>query len=260
MNTAAHALGSVEDVAAPHHRRSREEVEALAKNFVAAPAEDALAVSGPRVLAGLGVGGAVLAAALAWVAWPQSESVRPALAEAPRAAPEADQWRQKFEAERERKRRELAASKEYLERIAAADAALMKDMTTRASQIAERAAAMPAASVSEAAPTPRDQPARVAAAPARPQAAAVSQPEPAKPAPAATTAPQEVAQAPKASCAIHVSELSSTGKLTYQDVARMKGARWDAGTGIVLTPPVPARGGRTVAFEVSPDGCVRVRK
>lgn len=260
MNTAARTLGSVADVAVPHHRRSREEVEALAKNFVAAPAEDALAISVPRVVVGVGIAGAVLVAALAWFAWPEPEAARPAVTVAPRATPEADQWRQKFEAERERKRRELAAGKEYLERIAAADSALMKDMTTRASQLAERTMAIPAASVAEGVPTPRDVPARVAAAPAQPKAAAASQPEPAKPAPAAMAAPQEVAQAPRSSCAIHVSELSSSGKLTYQDVTRMKGARVDAGTGIVLTPPVPARGGRTVAFEVAPDGCVRVRK
>lgn len=270
MNTAAHALGSVVD--APHHRRSREEVEALAKNFVAAPAEDGMAISVPRVLAGVGVAGAVLAAALAWVAWPDREVARPAVAEASRVNPEAEQWRQKFEAERERKRRELAASKEYLERIAAADAALMKDMTTRASQLAERAVRAPAASVAEGVPTPRDEPVRVAAAPAKaaptvaapapaqPKVAPVPQPEPARPAPAAAAAPQEVAQAARSDCAIHVSELSSSGKLTYQDVTRMKGARVDPKSGHAFTPPVAAAGGRTVVFEVMPDGCVRVRK
>lgn len=262
MNTAPQTLDSVADGATPHHRRSREEVEALAKKFVAAPAEAVPAGSGPRLLVGLGAAGVALAAVLAWLAWPQPEAARPAAAEAPRATAEADQWRQKFEAERERKRRELAAGKEYLERIAAADGALLKDMTTRASQLDERAVATAAASASasERVPAPRDEPARVATAPAQPGAAPVSQPEPARPAPAATAGSQEVAQAPKSSCAIHVSELSSSGELTYQDVKRMQGTRLDAETGIVLTPPVPARGGRTVVFEVAPDGCVRVRK
>lgn len=261
MNTATQTLGSVTEIAAPHHRRSREEVEALAKNFIAAPAGSAPTVDGPRRIAVLGAAGAVLAATLAWLAWPEPEAVRRAVAEAPRATSEADQWRQKYEAERERKRRELAAGKEYLERIAAADSALLKDMTTRASQLAERAVVAPAASapVAQGVPTPRDLPAR-AAAPAQPKAAPTSQPEPARPEPAASVASQEVAQAPKASCSIHVSELSSSGTLTYEQVTRMKGARLDAGTGIVLTPPVPARGGRTVMFEVAPDGCVRVRK
>ncbi|MGH8482251.1 MAG: hypothetical protein ACRES8_07315, partial [Nevskiaceae bacterium] len=68
----------------------------------------------------------------------------------------------------------------------------------------------------------------------------------------------QVAQADPSECTIHVSELSKSGKLTYADVARMKGARLNDKTGSVYTPPVQAGGGRTVVFEVLPNGCVEV--
>ncbi|MGH8443583.1 MAG: hypothetical protein ACRETF_11875, partial [Nevskiaceae bacterium] len=166
---------------------------------------------------------------------------------------------------------------DYLERMASADAALLKDMTDRAEKLAQRAAAF-----EDAAPTPREESTRVAAAaPAAPKPAATTPtPAPGKTttAPAqATTAPAQAATAPppqvasaapaqaapkpaaqKASCAIHVSELSSSGKLTYEDVKRLKGARFDEATGSVFTPPVPAPGYKSVVFEVFPNGCVQM--
>ncbi len=64
----------------------------------------------------------------------------------------------------------------------------------------------------------------------------------------------------KANCAMHVSALSASGKLTYEDVKRMRGARLDPASGKVRTPPVPGPGGREVIFEVTPDGCVKVKR
>lgn len=268
MNPATQTLGSVADGATPHHRRSREEVEALAKNFVAAPTETPRAPAKPRTRVALAGAGVTVLALLVFMVWPQREEIaHQAQPDSSRAAMEAEQWRQRYEAERERKRRELAAGNEYLERMAAADSALMKDMTSRADKLAARAAVAPSAAAAAGVPTPREEPARarVAAAPVKPaptqsRAAPTSQPEAAKVAPTTAAAPSQVAQAPAASCSIHVSELSSSGKLTYQDVTRMKGARLDPETGYVLTPPVKAAGGRSVVFEVGPDGCVRVRR
>jgi uncharacterized membrane-anchored protein YhcB (DUF1043 family) len=254
---------------APHHRRSREEVEALAKNFVGAPAEDA-----PKSRIGLfgAVGGGLIAMALVVaVALPGRQAAEPARATADqsRAAAEAQAMRQRFEAERERKRKELAASTAYMEKMAAADAQLVKDMSAQAEMLATRVAAKPAAAESEptpwdataAKPTPAPAPATTtASAPAKPApitTAAATQ-EPAKAQPAAAT-PTQVAQVDKSQCSIHVSELSKSGKLTYADVAKMKGARLDADTGHVFTPPVQA-GGRTVVFEVMPTGCVRLTR
>jgi hypothetical protein len=266
-----------ESAAARHHKRSREEVEALAKNFVATPVEEVPPPPKPRTRVALAGAGVALLAVLAFVVWPRREAERAATtAEPSRATAEAEQWRQRYEAERERKRKELAGGKEYLERIAAADTALFKDMTERAQQLAERAAAAPAPA-RESVPTPREEPAKVAPKPAASSSApaeTASSPAPAPaPAPVKPAPPQEVAKAApapattapaataapavKASCAIHVSELSSSGKLTYEAVKGMKGVRVDA-NGHVFTPPVAAGGGRTVVFEVMPDSCVRV--
>lgn len=278
MNTATppSSNGSTDPSGTPHHRRSREEVEALAKNFVATPVEDVAPVivikRPPRMALAAGVG-AVVVIALAVGLWPagkgEPEPARPA--ESSRASAEAEQWRQRLEAERERKRKELASGKEYLERMAAADAALVKDMGEQAARLAQRAAPAPAGA--DAPPTPRES-TRTASAPSQP-APAPSQPAsassaaasaPAKAAPAeqetakaapAESATQAVAQVDKASCSIHVSELSKSGKLTYADVKRMKGARLDDGTGNVFTPPVQVAG-RNVVFEVMPTGCVRM--
>lgn len=250
---------------APHHRRSREEVEALAKNFVGAAGEEA-----PKSRIGLfgAVGGGLIAVALVVaLALPGRQAAEPARATADqsRAAAEAQAMRQRFEAERERKRKEIAASSAYMEKMAAADAQLMKDMSAQAELLSRRVAAKPAAAEDE--PTPRDASAAkpapattTASAPAKPApvtTAAATQ-EPAKAEPAAA-APTQVAQVDKSQCSIHVSELSKSGKLTYADVAKMKGAKLDADTGHVFTPPVQA-GGRTVIFEVMPTGCVRLTR
>ena len=252
---------------APHHRRSREEVEALAKNFIGAPVEPGAAApakSRMPLLAAAG-GGVIALALVAFIALPgqpAAEGPR-ATPEQSRAAAEAEAMRQRFEAERERKRKELAASSAYMEKMAAADAQLMKDMSAQAEMLSRRVAAKPAPADSE--PTPREAtPAKsapttttVASAPAKPAPTTVAATqEPAKAAPAAA-APTQVAQVDKSQCSIHVSELSKSGKLTYADVAKMKGARVDADSGNVFTPPVQA-GGRTVVFEVMPTGCVRL--
>lgn len=277
-----------ESTPAPHHRRSREEVEALAKNFVATPLEEAApAKSRTALIGGIAAGAAVLIAAATYFALPsRADNVRNADAARAAAAAEVEQLRQRMEAERERSRKELEAGQDYLERIAAADAALVKDLSAQADKLAERqAAAATAAPVSSDAPTPRDEPrtapstrSTTTTASAAPATAAPAQRTAPGPQPAATQAPAqaqvqtqtqaapaesqptEVAQAAKASCTIHVSELSASGKLTYDSIKRMKGARIDESSGHVFTPPVPAAGGRTVVFEVMPDGCVRVAR
>jgi len=273
MNTATPTPnGSADSSATAQHRRSREEMEALAKSFVGTPTEEVLPVKSTARLALVGGGAAALLAVLAVVFWPKAkdEAAVRNQAEAGRAAAEAEQYRQRFEAERERKRQELASGKDYLERMAQADAALMKDLSESAGALAERAARAPAPAPSDQPPTPRAasaKPVPAKAAPAPAQTTATASAAPAKPAPApasetpkaepAAAAPQEVAQVDKSECSIHVSELSKSGKLTYADIKRMKGARIDEETGNVLTPPVQA-GGRTVVFEVFPTGCVQL--
>lgn len=255
----------------PHHRRSREEVEALAKNFVGATVEPGAAPKSRIPLLAAAAGGVIALAVIGLVALPGQQA-----ADSPRAAPEqsraaaeAEALRQRFEAERERKRKALAASTAYMEKMAAADAQLLKDMSAQAEMLASRVTAKPAPAESE--PTPREAtPAKAAPAPATTAASAppkapptttttttaAATPAPVKAQPAAA-APTQVAQVDKSECSIHVSELSKSGKLTYADVARMKGARVDADTGNVFTPPVQA-GGRSVVFEVMPTGCVRL--
>ena len=272
---------------AAHHRRSREEVEALAKNFVATPPEDAAPAKSSRTMLMAGVGGAVVLAGVVVAFFALSspdKAARPA-AENNRAVAEVEELRQRMEAERERQRKELAAGQEYLQRIAASDAAVLKDMTAQADKLADRAErpSVAAPAKAEGLPTPRDE-TRTASAPAKPAPTTTASAAPAtttaapqqkpaaappKAAPATTTATTQaapapaqattVAQADPSSCTIHVSELSSSGKLTYEDVKRRKGARMDD-EGHVFLPPVQAAGGRTVVFEVRPDGCVRARR
>jgi dsDNA-specific endonuclease/ATPase MutS2 len=272
----------VNDPNAPHHRRSREEVEALAKNFVATPANDDTGPAKPKTMVMAAAAGAVVIVGLiAWIAWPSSggESARAGNQELSRASAEVEALRQRMEAERERQRKELEAGKEYMERIAAADAAQMKDLAAQVDRLTQRVAQISAsAPASDQAPTPREE-TRAAAAPAKqapatttasasPAPATTAAPAPQKSAPApaqqqaapAQAEPTQVAQAPASDCKIHVSELSSSGKLTYESIKKMKGARVDESTGHVFTPPVPAAGGRTVTFEVMPDGCVRVAR
>jgi hypothetical protein len=258
-----------------HHRRSREEVETLAKNFVGTPADELPSAKGSRnLLIVSGAGALVLVAGIVAVFATSSrgKEIRPN-ADAERVAAEAKEWAARLEAEKERKRKELEAGSDYLDRIGAADAALLKEMSSQAEMLTRRVAAAPAPS-SDAPPTPRDTPAKPApattVASTQPKATTTSAPAPAQQQPqpqqtaAATTtqpasaqaAPVQVAQADKSECAIHVSELSKSGKLTYADVAKMKGARM-AETGNVFTPPVNA-GGRSVVFEVFPNGCVQI--
>ena len=259
---------------APHHRRSREEMEALAKNFVATPAEAAPAKSSKAMLMA-GVGGAVaLAGVVAFFALRSGgQEARQDSAAAARAAAEIEEIQQRLEAERERSRKELEAGKEYLERIGAADAALVQDLSDRADRLASRQATAATAAPAPSAdvPTPREEP-RVAAAaprvaaaqpakvePAPVQQAAAARPEPAKVETAKAEAPA-AADAPKPICEIYVSELSRSGTLTYESIKKMKGVRIDDFTGNVFTPPVMTGAGRKVVFEVLPNGCVRVAK
>ena len=254
------------------HRRSREEVEALAKSFVAAPTSDAAPAKPYVMKIAMGAGAVAVLAIITMLAWPKGQDpLRQQAAEsANRVAADAEAARLRYEAERERVRQQLASGQDYLERMASADAALVKDMTERAENLAQRAAAF-----EDTAPTPREESTKVAAvAPAAPKPTATAPtPAPAKtttaPAQAATAPPPQVASAApaqaapkpaaqKASCAIHVSELSSNGKLTYEDVKRMKGARFDEATGNVFTPPVPGPGYKSVVFEVFPNGCVKM--
>ncbi len=264
----------------PHHRRSREEVEALAKNFVATPVGEVPPSKKGR-MAMIGGGVALALVVITVLAWPKRQVQRDtSAADAAAAAAEAEQWKARLEAEKERKRKELEAGSDYLERIAASDAELLKDMTSRAEKLASRAAAF--ADEPDTPPTPRESTTTAAKATAPTTTlAAAPKPAPTTTAPATTTTttqqkpaeqpatkpatkPAAPAQAPTqvaaASCSIHVSELSSSGKLTYEDVKKMKGARLDEDTGSVFTPPVQAAGGRTVIFEVLPTGCVNVKR
>jgi hypothetical protein len=259
-----------------HHRRSREEVETLAKNFVGTPADELPSAKGSRnLLIVSGAGALILVAGIVAVFATSSRGKenRPN-ADAERVAAEAKEWAARLEAEKERKRKELEAGSGYLDRIAAADAALLKEMSSQAEMLARRVAAAPApTSVSDAPPTPREAPrttppaTTVASTQPKPTttttSSAPAQAPPQQTAAATTTqaaptqaAPVQVAQADKSECSIHVSELSKSGKLTYADVAKMKGARLND-NGNVFTPPVDA-GGRMVVFEVFPNGCVQM--
>jgi len=270
-----------ESAASRHHRRSRHEVEALAKNFVATPVEEVPPPAKPRLRLAA-AGGVALLTLLTILFWPRNaevEAARPAV-DTSRAAAEAEQWRQRYEAERERKRQELKAGSDYMAKMAAADATLMKDMSAQAELLARRVAAAPAPAAAEREPTPRDEPIRTASAqPAPSKAASPSRATTtAGAAPAPASAPARIEPAPQqqvakaapaqsapvttaaaaSSCSIHVSELSKSRKLTYADIARMKGARMDARTQHVFTPPVQTVGGRSMVFEVMPSGCVRM--
>src|SRR5688572_32542307 len=106
MNTATPTPNGSADSssAATHTRRSREEMEALAKNFVGTPTEEPILPAKPSArLAIIGGGAAALVAVvLAVVFWPKAkdEAATRAQAETSRAAAEAEQYRQRFEAER----------------------------------------------------------------------------------------------------------------------------------------------------------------
>ena len=268
--TAAGPISDDSSAQARRARRDRDEIEALASKFIAGQANAEPATSRMPVVGALAAGVAAFAV-LIWVLWPE-EAPTPQSRAAATAASEVAGWQQGFEARRERKRKELESGADYLSRAAAADAALMNEMSERAEALAKRAAVVrpapakpaPAQVAAKGEPTPRTDgaapaPAVVAsAAPTQihPEAAAVPKAEP--PAAQAQAAPAAAAQVASANCSIHVADLSASGTLTYDAVARMKGARVDGSTGHVFTPPVKARGGRTVVFEVMPDGCVSI--
>lgn len=250
-------------------RRNREELEQLAAEFVNSRIH--LREPAPRPLPKrplAAAGGVAVLLLGAWLLWP-GDDARPAR-EAASALAEADARARRLEADRERQRLQLQQSRDYSARMAAADRALLGEMTARAQGLAARADG-PAGAVARASPAPADEPTPKGPAPsaqagpvpvmdaAAPPAPAKSEPAQAGPAPGATAAAAP-AQVAAASCGIHVSELSASGKLTYADVARMKGARTDAATGHVFTPPVDAGRGRSVVFEVMPTGCVRVAR
>ena len=188
-------------------RRNRAELEQLAAEFVNSRIHIRAPAPRPLPKRPLAAAAAVLLLALgAWRVWPDDD-VTP-VREAVAVADNGD-YARRLEAERERQRLQLQRSREYLARMAAADRALLGEMTARARSLPE--------------------------------------------------APSALAQVAAATCGIHVSELSKSGKLTYADVTRMKGAKLDPDTGNVLTPPVQA-GSRTVVFEVMPTGCVRLTR
>lgn len=246
-------------------RRNREELEALAAEFV----NSKLVVRTPEptwlrkplpkpLVAALGAaGGAALIGLLAAVFWPSAQETT-AVTAGPGAV-EAELWAQRLEQQRERKRQELERSRQYLAKMAAADSALVGEMSSRAQGLAARADRPASRPVDEPTPKSTSQPAPAFAAEHKPapQAAVAPAQVPAQAPAKAAPAPARVAAA--AQCNIHVSELSSSGKLTYADVARMKGTRTNA-AGHVFTPPLKAADGRTVVFEVMPSGCVRVER
>jgi hypothetical protein len=264
-------------------RRRREELELLAAEFV----NSRIHVRQPprRQLpkaAMAAAGGVLVVAALAWLLWPTG-AAEPQRDAAP-AVNENEAWARRLEAERERQRLQLQQSRDYLAKMAAADSALLGEMTARAQGLAARADVAPTAPTAAAhsfasrpqsgEPTPKTGgPAPVAVtvtatpAPAKAQAeepaptrTESARTEPARSEPARAQPVASPTGVAAASCGIHVSELSASGKLTYADVARMKGARTESTTGHVFTPPVDAGRGRNVVFEVMPNGCVRIAR
>lgn len=251
-------------------RRSREEIETLVKGGDEVPQR-----SRSTPLISLAVIGVVLLAGLLWLLSPRREQA----AERPASAPgEAALMQQRIDAQIERARKQRSGS-DYFERTAAAEAALLQDLSKNAgrlAKVAEAAAAAPpsasarqagapaaassAASKSEPKPgvkseSPPPEPARNTAAPGESAPVEMAKATSAAPTPAAAPAPEQ----PGAQCRIHVSELSSSGKLTYADIARMKGARVDEKTGHAFTPPIPVNG-MTMVFDVAPNGCVTVAR
>lgn len=110
----------------PLPRRSREELEALAADFVNSKLyrkEPLHRRPLPKpVVQGLAATGAIaLLALLAWMLWPSIEQAAPA--QAVPALSEAEEWARQLEAERARKRQEMESSRQYLAKMAAAEAA-----------------------------------------------------------------------------------------------------------------------------------------
>lgn len=251
-------------------RRSREELKNLAKDFAgdtgAAPASGMSMTS----LAIIAVG---LLAGLAWLLAPR-EPVKERVATVP---PAIAQLQQKLEADRERARKQQGGGG-YLERSAAADAAALKDLAASARRLAEAVEAPPqpkaaaraghdeASAPKTETPSatsgslPKSEPAPVQAPRESRAAAAAPGGETNPPATNASTSPLSPAtETASAQCRLRVSQLSSNGKLTYDDVLRMKGARVREKTGHVFTPPIDVNG-RLVVFDIAPNGCVTVER
>ena len=212
-----------------HPKRSREEIERLARKFVTAHRTLTMTIPALRrnkAMQAIGSATAVVAIlGLAVFFWPRSQRTErmqdPALAQ-------VIELQKRAEEERARAQQELASSKEYMARIAAADAARLKDMQEHAEALAE------------------------AAEPAAPKATA--------PAPSTKVAAASSTPANASGCRIHVSQLSGDGKLTYEQVKAMPGARFDPTTSRVFTPPVKTAGGKSVIFEILPTGCVQLAR
>lgn len=79
--------------------------------------------------------------------------------------------------------------------------------------------------------------------------------------PSASAVPVEVAQKRADQCRVmHVSALSGSGRpMTYADAGRVRGATIDDASGVIRLPPMKVEG-RTVEFEVQPDGCLTIRR
>ena len=180
-----------------------------------------------------------------------------------------DDWATKLEAERQKQRVQMERSRQYMEKLAAVEAAAQADFQQRAAVLV--AASTPESRSADepkpidetpgAAPSPIAQAQAPFVAAAKPAESRAQPAETANPAPpAATPAPQPAQTIASAhTCKMHVSELSSSGTLTYEAVARIKGARVDQGSGIVTLPPVDVPGRGAMIFTVKPDGCVRYR-
>src|SRR5689334_8682002 len=216
-----------------HPKRSREEIERLARKFVTAHRTLTITIPALRrnkAMQAIGSATAVVAIlGLAVFFWPRDQRTErmqdPALAQ-------VLELQKRAEEERARAQQELDSSKEYMARIAAADAARLKDMQERAEALAESAEPEPAAASKKAA----------------------------APAPSTKVAVASSTPANASGCRIHVSQLSGDGKLTYEQVKAMPGARFDPNTSRVFTPPVKTAGGKSVIFEILPTGCVQLAR
>ena len=259
-------------------QRSRDELEVLADKFVHGNAPEAVIEPArwPTAWIAGAVGLFIVVSGVLIGLWLNGgdDAARSTQAPATEGKPAlADDWSAKLEAERQKQRVQMERSRQYLEKLAAAEAAAQVDFQ-------QRAAALVGTSTPESRPAdepkPIEQAAAAAPAPfAQAQAPLVAAAKPAEskaqpaetanptanPAPpAATPAPQPAQTIASAhTCKMHVSELSSSGTLTYEAVARIKGARVDQGSGIVTLPPVDVPGRGAMIFTVKPDGCVRYR-
>lgn len=232
------------DKPAARRRRTRDELEALSRTSLAVPE-----ASPPRGMSTymLVVLGLVVFGMVAWLLSPRTDVARTHGVDS-----EAMKLQQRIKEDRERARRAQTEGN-YLERSAAGEVALLKEFTQGGERLAAIADAAPA---DDAAANEAVLPSNAATPPSAATRDTAS--APAETANAGTaSAPAAVAERPK--CRLYVSELSASGKLTYEDILQMKGARKSGSAGHVLTPPVNVNG-REMIFEVAPDGCVNVAR